>query len=359
MFADEPGAFPDNRGITIHTLKSGIGALSPLLAHQTGRPILTGSKISRILEAKQFDVIHFHNSSLFGPAVLRLNPSYPTVKLYTAHEYWLVCPVNFLWKNRQRACEKPECVTCMLHWGRPPQLWRYSSLLQNSLDDVDEVFTPSRFSRDMHRERGLRRDVKVLPYFQPKSDPSSGDPSTSPHPRPYYLFVGRIEDYKGVQTILPAFEGPGDHDLVVVGTGSYDAELAKQAAGMKRVHCVGWVNQTEIARYYQHALATIVPSIGFETFGIVMLESFAEGTPVIAHNRGPLPEVVEDSGGGLIYDTGHELARHVAHLADDATRRQELGRRGQEAWRRLWSAEAHLDAYLGHIARLRAAKVPA
>ena len=54
--------------------------------------------------AEEFDVVHFHNVSLIGgPGVLRLGEG---VKLYTMHEYWLVCPTHALFKFQRAACER-------------------------------------------------------------------------------------------------------------------------------------------------------------------------------------------------------------------------------------------------------------
>jgi len=86
--------FQVSPGITQHRLNSIFGPLSPVLSHQSGFPLLKSHRIERVLAAKQFHVIHFHNISLFGPAVLRIAPSYPVVKLHTVHDHWLVCPMN-------------------------------------------------------------------------------------------------------------------------------------------------------------------------------------------------------------------------------------------------------------------------
>ena len=279
-------AFPTSDGITVHKLESGFGTLAPLLSHQLGRPTLRGGKVARILASKKYDVIHFHNISLFGPAILKTPAPYPAVRLYTAHEHWLVCPVNVLWKNNNRPCDKPTCLSCSLRSKRPPQLWRYTPLLEQSIKDVDLFLTPSHFCREMHRSRGFQREMQVLPYFVPRVEGESDGTGDSPHSRPYFLFVGRLEKIKGVQEILHHFQGPGDYDLVVVGGGLYQRQLHEQAAGMSRVRFVGWLNPSDVGRYYRHAVAVVVPSVTYETFGIVIIEAFAYGTPAIVHNLG-------------------------------------------------------------------------
>ncbi len=258
----DPDAFPAGKSVRVHQLESGVGMLSPLLSHQTGRPWLKTRRILDIFRSKRFDVIHYHNISLFGPRVLEINPPYPTVKLYTAHEHWLVCPVNVLWKNGSGACDSPTCFSCTLRSARPPQLWRYTPLLERAASHVDLFLTPSRFSREEHRRRGFQREMQILPYFaSPLGGGSNGSlgqaasqaseengsaPGRAPHARPYFLFVGRLEKIKGVQEILPHFKAPGDYDLLVVGAGRYQAELHRLARGMDRVRFVGWKNQDQL-----------------------------------------------------------------------------------------------------------------
>src|SRR5436853_1139793 len=87
--------YRDVAGVTVHGLESALGGLSPLATQQTGRPYLKTRGISDVLD-RGFDVIHYHNESLVGgPSVLAPGDS---VKLYTLHEYWLVCPTHLLFR---------------------------------------------------------------------------------------------------------------------------------------------------------------------------------------------------------------------------------------------------------------------
>jgi glycosyltransferase involved in cell wall biosynthesis len=358
LYRPEPEpAPPAPSGLTIHTLRSGYGGLSPLLSHQTGYPLLKTGAIQKVLESRRFDVIHYHNVSLYGPGVLELEPSYGGwVKLYTMHEHWLVCPMNVLWKYNRRACEKSDCFKCTLAGGRPPQLWRYTGLRDRAARAIDQFFAPSRFAREMHHRRGFDRPIAVLPYFLDRTDQDWQTPAPSPHPRPYFLFVGRLEKIKGVQEILPEFQGDGAYDLLLSGSGTYEAELRRLARGMARVHFLGWMPQDRIGPYYHHALGVIVPSITYETFGIIIIEAFARQTPVIVHDLGALPEVVEDSGGGFIYRTREQFRVALEALATNAPWRSELGRRGYEAYCRHWTPEVHLERYLSAIERAASGK---
>ena len=338
--------FPNHPNITVHSLKSRWGFLSPLLSQQTGGTWLKTDRILEVLFSKNFDVIHYHNISLLGPKVLQLEPDYGGfIKLYTTHEHWLVCPMHVLWKNNERLCEKPECLRCTLKIGRPPQWWRYTKLLEKCASSVDRFLSPSRFTRRMHHERGFQRGIEHVPYFVPQTENPQPPQESSPHARPYFLFVGRLEKIKGVQTLFPIFREYPHGDLLIAGTGNYEAELRREANGMSNVVFMGALGQARLQEYYRHAIAVLVPSICYEVFGIIILEAYIQRTPVIVRALGGLAEVVEESQGGFAYRAPEELLSAMERLRTDKELRREMGERGYRKYLERWSEDAHLQIY--------------
>lgn len=354
--------FPNHENVTVHSLRSRWGRLSPLLSHQTGRPWLKADRIRAVLMSKKFDVIHYHNISLFGPGVLQLEPDYPDfIKIYTTHEHWLVCPMHVLWKNNERLCDRPDCLRCTLASRRPPQWWRYTKLLERCSASVDAFISPSRFTRQMHHQRGFARPMEHVPYFVSEADLDSPEALPVSHRRPYFLFVGRLEKIKGLQTVFPVFRNYAHADLLVAGTGEYEEELRRQAAGMNNVIFLGSLRQAELWRLYRQAIAVIVPSICYEVFGIIIPEAFLHKTPVIVRALGGLQEVVEESEGGLLFQTPEELLDAMERLRTDAALRKEMGERGYRKYRERWDENAHLGIYfrvLEQTARRKFGVVP-
>jgi glycosyltransferase involved in cell wall biosynthesis len=360
LHADPPRGSPEaHPGVRVHPLSSRAGPLATLLTHQTGRPLLYRRRIRKILDAAPYDVIHYHNVSLLGPGVLMETPGAGrALKLYTAHEHWLVCPMHVLWKFNRRPCESPECLRCVLRGRRPPQYWRYTTLLERASRHVDEFVAPSRFASRMHAERGFARPLACLPYFQDRVDHDWRTPGPRPHERPYFLFVGRLEPIKGVQDLVELWREVADQDLLIAGDGSIEKSLRALAAGNPRVRFLGAVPQSEIGRLYYHAIACVVPSVTFETFGLVVIEAYARKTPVIARNLGALPELIE-VGGGMTFETRAELRRALDRLAGSPALRADLGERGYRAFLRLWSREAHLERYFEILDRVAVRKLGA
>jgi glycosyltransferase involved in cell wall biosynthesis len=334
-------------GVTVHALRSPFGRLSPLLTHQTGRPLLKPA-VRKLLTEGAYDVIHFHNASLIGIGALAYGDA---VKLYTTHEHWLLCPLSVLWKYDREVCDQRECVRCTLHAGRPPQWWRYGSYLSDQLNHVDHFIAPSRFTRDRHLAFGIDRPFAILPHFVPL-DPAPAD-VVQDHDRPYFLFVGRLTKVKGLQTVLPAFAGPDGPELLVAGEGEFEADLRTAAANLPRVRFLGAQTRDRLRPLYKHAIALIAPSICYEVFGLVLIEAFAEATPVIARDLGGMSEVVEQSDGGLVFRTDEELVAALRSLQEDPYLRDRLGRNGFAAYLRFWSDEPHIAGYFEIIERAR------
>lgn len=351
----EPAVSAPADGVEVVPLKSGLGALSVLLTQQAGRPVVNGRAIRHLLDAGRFDVINFHNVSLVGgPGILSAGRG---IKLYMAHEHWLVCPSHVLWRHGREPCPGRQCFRCVLHYRRPPQLWRYTGYLERQLAHVDAFIAMSEFSRRKHHEFGFPRDMDVVPYFLPDQTPTlPAGPDTSPHSRPFFLFVGRLEKIKGLDDVIPVFQARQEADLVIAGDGEYAATLKGLAAGHPRITFLGRVDQATLARYYRHAIALVVPSVCFETFGIILIEAFRHMTPVLARRIGPFPEIVERCGGGELFDGPDDLRAAMGRLVADPGRRDRLGRAGYDGFVRHWSESAVIPRYLEVVRRVAETK---
>jgi glycosyltransferase involved in cell wall biosynthesis len=338
------GSFPNHPGIELVPLETRVPPAAALATYLSGRPGLHARALARALD-QPFDVIHFHNVSLVGgPAVLGYGSG---VKLYTLHEHWLACPMHVLWRHDRELCERPTCATCSLVYRRPPQLWRYTGLLERELRHIDLFLAPSAFTAHEHARRGLRLRTMVLPYFLP-AEPAQPQ-SDAPPNRPYYLFVGRLERLKGVLTLVELFRRYPDADLLIAGDGRLAPRLKRMTSELPNVHLLGFLHPNELRTLYANAVALLVPSLCYEVFGIVALEAFAQRTPVIVRDRGGLAEVVSESGGGLAYRTDQELIAAMEKLRDDRELRDRLGERGHATLLERWSEEPHLERYFEAI----------
>jgi glycosyltransferase involved in cell wall biosynthesis len=356
----------DHPGVVVHRLKSPFGWLSPLATQQTGYPFFKSRALRQILETG-FDVINYHNISLVGgPGVLKYGRG---IKLYTLHEYWLVCPTHILFKFRQAPCVKKHCVLCTLSYLRPPQWWRYTRLMQSAVRHVDAFICPDRFTAAKQREMGLDLPVVHIPHFVPLADDQRGasGPSDPALRRtlfgdlletPYFLFVGRLEKLKGLHTVIPLFRHYGKARLLIAGTGTYEAHLRQLALSGDAVHFVGHRTGPALDLLYRHAVALIAPSINYEVSPpLVIMEAARHRTPSIVRKLGSMPEIIEEGGGGLLYATEEELLSALDTLLADPPYRNALGERAHQALRRQRrTPETYLARYLGLVEQLRDAR---
>jgi glycosyltransferase involved in cell wall biosynthesis len=339
--------------LTVHALRTPLGALGVLAVHQTGHPMLQGAELRRLLDGGTFDVVHYNNVSLLGgPAAFGYGRG---LKLCTLSDHWLVCPMHTLWKFDREVCTRPTCFRCTLAAARPPQLWRSTGLIRREARHIDAFLAPSFSAIRQHQERGLEGTFVYLPQFhRPHPSPPASPPATSR--RPYFLYAGRLEKLKGVQTVIPVLRARPDVDLLIAGAGGFEPELRALAAGAPNIIFAGKVDAASLDALYRGAVGTIVPSLCYETFGLVVAESFAAGTPVIVRALGSLEEIVRAQGGGTTYRSAEELGRAVDELRSDSELRRRLASEAAAAFRREFSEEAHLDGYLALARELLARK---
>ncbi|MBV8677132.1 MAG: glycosyltransferase family 4 protein [Planctomycetaceae bacterium] len=341
-------------GLHVHRLESGFGALSPLATQVTGRPYFKAEALRAALDAVDTDVVHFHNISLIGgPGVLHMGRH--AVRIMTAHEHWLICPMHLLWKFGRRACDSDACLRCVLAGRRPPQAWRYTGAIDRGLRQLDALVFPSRHALEEHRRRGIGAPLVYLPYFLP-DDWSGGIENEEPEPteRPYLAAAGRLVRMKGFQRLIPLMRYLPEVDLRIAGTGPYESKLRALAKGLTNVRFEGLLDGPGLARLFHGARAVVVPSLFPETFGYVVLEAFAVRTPVVVHEGGgALAETGVRSGGGLGYQTDAELLLALRRIVHDVDLRERLADRGLVKRAGEWSEAAHLDRYFGLIRSIR------
>ena len=335
--------------VRVHALRSRAGVLSPLATHQTGLPLFKRRRIARVLAAG-FDVIHYHNISLVGgPGLLAMGRA---VKVWTLHDFWLVCPAHVLPRPGSGGCSAARCVGCTLAHGRPPQWWRLSGLVGRSCSRVDALLAPSRFSQGVHRERLPGVHVRHLPGAPARplpGDPPERNPAGRPGP---FLFAGRLERVKGLHTLIPVIRAVRGARLWVAGEGSQEEALRRMAGGSPAIRFLGRLPEPDLRSLYRQCLAVVVPSQCQEVAPLVIHEAFSEGAPVIARAVGGAAELVEESGGGVLYAGEEDLRVAIERLLAEPRLAGEMGARARRFYQARLAPDLHLARYLELVRRL-------
>ncbi|HJX61508.1 MAG TPA: glycosyltransferase family 4 protein [Dehalococcoidia bacterium] len=172
------------------------------------------------------------------------------------------------------------------------------------------------------------------------------------------LFLGRLEKRKGLPYLLQAYAQVKarlpESRLIIVGPDGgmlAGAETFVRREGLTNdVVFTGYVPEEDKPRYYRTADVFCAPNTGNESFGLILLEAMAAGTPVVASNIEGFAYVVAHEQEGLLVPprNASALADALVQLLGDADRRREMGRRGQEkacqfAWDRV--SQQVLDFY--------------
>jgi glycosyltransferase involved in cell wall biosynthesis len=174
---------------------------------------------------------------------------------------------------------------------------------------------------------------------------------TDPEKRHYAGFAGRFSHEKGISTLLDAcritglpFKFAGDHNSM--------PELVSTSP--RNVTFLGKLNRTELASFYSGARFLVVPSIWFETLGLVAAEAMGHATPVIASRIGALRDVVEDGVTGLLFEPGNaeELAQKMTYLWDHFELCRKFGLAGRAKRAREYGEDKHFEGLMAVYERV-------
>lgn len=139
--------------------------------------------------------------------------------------------------------------------------------------------------------------------------------------RPYLLFVGRLERYKGVQYVIRALNELPEYDLVVVGTGPHRETLeriAEREGVADRVDFLGFVENDRLPELY--AGAEVFTTLSrFEAYGLTVSEALAAGTPCVVREAGALVEWTRKDGVAGVTDVEPSSVKVAVNSVVDHT----------------------------------------
>ena len=177
-------------------------------------------------------------------------------------------------------------------------------------------------------------------------DPDTFTPASQDADAQTVLYVGRVEERKGVHVLVDAFEriisprlpqarlrivGPASYWKR--GDGGYYDTLSARSAANARIELRGpTYNDQELSAIYRSGTVAVVPSTFPEALGLTSLEAQASGVPVVVSDAGGLPETVSAGRSGFVFKNGSatELGELVVDLLANRDRRDDMGRAARE-----------------------------
>jgi glycosyltransferase involved in cell wall biosynthesis len=304
-------------------------ARNTIWSHQAAK------RLRRIVREFEPDVVHVHNTfPLLSPSIYEACTAEGVPVVQTLHNYRLICPKATLFRNGA-PCE--DCVGRVVPWpGLAHACFQGSRLksapvvgmlsfhnARRTWDHVSAFIALTEFGRQLFIKGGLPADrVVVKPNFL-EPDPG-GRNGTSRE----FVFVGRLDTEKGLQTLLRAWHGmPAGIRLRIMGDGPLRTTVQRAAAGSNAIFYDGPRGRDEVLERMASAAAVIVPSEWYEGQPLTVIEAFACAVPVIASRLGALEEVVDSGRTGLLVEPGDadELATQVRWVDENPERAALMG----------------------------------
>lgn len=326
------------------------------------------------LKSFQPDVVHIHNLHFSGSAAVIYAIKQADIPLVmTLHNYRLLCPSGSLYFHNQlflssvysafpwKAVKKGVYQQSKLitFWVALSAFFHEQLATWNAIDRVillgehsKALFSNSKlgylsprmvvkpnfcYPAPQNRNSTASIHHHTIDTLQNKPDKASITQENKAGAPRHFLYVGRLTEEKGVKVLLDAFADT-EMPLKIAGTGPLQELVVRYASQYPNIEYLGQQSKEQISDLLDCTAALLFPSLWYETFGMVVIEAFAMGVPVIASDLGNMKAMVTDAYNGLTFEVGNSL---------------ELRKKAAEYWglgpaeRKVYGANA-LATYLEH-----------
>jgi glycosyltransferase involved in cell wall biosynthesis len=349
----------EHAGVTVHTYIDTNHRVDAMGSLRAGLRSIWSREarrdIDRIIHQTKPQLMHVQNSfALISPSIYYAARSAGIPIVQSIRNYRLLCPSAIFYRDN-KVCE--DCMGKRFSWpGVLHACYRGSragtatiaamqtihGALGSWNEKVDHFISLSEFGRNKLIEGGLPGEkITVKPNFV------YPDPGPSSDRREFLLFVGRLSEEKGIETMLRAWEHVHKEiPLVIAGRGPCSDIVERAAARLEGVTWLGAQTIDSIYNLMGRATAVLFPSEWYETFGRVVIEAYSRSTPVIASNLGAISELVEPGETGLLFDSGNpeSLANAARQMWNGPTAASEMGRSGRSLFEQRYTVDQHIRA---------------
>jgi glycosyltransferase involved in cell wall biosynthesis len=312
------------------------------------------------------DIVHAMHFQGLSASVIATFKELDVPVVYTATDFWAICPVVDLRRHDGVVCEGPElvhCTRCIVsrHPGSrmravvdrtPDAAIRAAGTLSKTplsrlvyplrqmgalrerpeyigekMELVDRILAPTRLTRDLLLANGIGAGkIRVSNYGIDISDIVGASRSYNVPPPLRIGFTGTLAPHKGCDILIQAFRRlPPEVDATLAIHGNlerfkpYIKELRRLAGGDERISFAGPFSRNKVGEVLSEIDVLVVPSRWYENAPVVIYEAFAAETPVVATDLGGMSEVVEHEKNGLLFELENveDLARQLRRLSEE------------------------------------------
>ena len=299
-------------------------------------------EVKEIVQRERPDIAHVHNTFIaISPSIYYALSEDNIPIVQTLHSYRLICPKGVLFRDAKvcQECIGSNFVPSVIH-----KCWRDSYILSYFLartlrvhfknktfqKKIDCFIALSEFSKNKFIAAGIPGEkIFIKPNFTHVAVPQKSETEN------YALFVGRLVDYKGINTLISAYQKMSkDVCLRIIGAGPMLDILKGRVRQIGNIELLGRLSQEETLEQIKKASFVIFPSECYENMPRVILESFACGVPVVASNIGAIKELIDDKVNGLLFKPGNamDLVAKIEYLREHKERLNEMGKNARRAF---------------------------
>jgi glycosyltransferase involved in cell wall biosynthesis len=338
--------------------------------HKCGEPLLLES-YAEFLRVLKPDVVHFHHFLLFGIDLLTLTRRVlPSARIiFTFHEFLVICAAggHMLRIHDKTLCSRASSVRCHQCFPQlgPDHFFAREMWMKKHLAAADAFTTPSRFMIERFSEWGVPAEKLHHVTNGQRRYGESRDATRDGRARNRFGFFGQLVDVKGVWLLLEAVQllrsaGFGSFVIEING-GNLQYASPERAAELeafrvaeaarpfaeRMVFFNGPYEVDQLAQRMARVDWVVVPSVWWESFGLVISEAMMFRRPVIASAIGGPLERVKDEVDGLLFSAGDAtaLAAVLQRAATDAALWERLADNIAAPPSRMAMTEAFVDLY--------------
>jgi glycosyltransferase involved in cell wall biosynthesis len=317
-------------------------------------------EFKRFIKSCNPDIVQFFNTfPLISPAAYYVCRGMGVPVVQSLDNSRLLCP-SAMFYRKGRSCT--DCLGKLLAWPGILHGCYKSSYAKTAVvaamacihrlfktweNAVDTYIVATQYYRNIFIRGGLPAE-KII--FKPHFVLLEGE-SSPRNPGNYALFIGRLCKEKGIFTLLKAWERLGSLPLKIAGKGPSlkEANSVILQKNLDSVEILGYLSREGLFGQIRQAKFLIFPSEGIhETFGLVSIEAFACGVPVIASDAGVATEIVDDGRTGLIFRQGDpdDLAAKVNWALSHEREMEEMGARARKEYEEKYTSEKNYQMFM-------------
>ena len=310
--------------------------------------------LSKAISGFSPDVVHVHNFfPKLSPSIYFACKALNVPVVQTLHNYRFFC-ANYSFFREGKVCENclhesfpisgvvHKCyksstvgtaiVSTMQFVHRQIGTWNHM---------VDRYIAPTEFVLEKFIEAGLpRRKFVIKPNFL-ESDPGIGQGTGK-----YALFVGRLVPEKGIGTLLKAWQELGSTlPLKIVGEGPLEDQVGQACDQSSGIEWLGKLPRDNVIKLMKDAHALIFPSLWYEVFPLVIVESYAIGLPIISSKIGSQSSLIQHQRTGLHFEPGsvNDLISQVEWSLENPTKMTSMRQFSRQEYESKYTANQNYE----------------